>query len=81
MAAAPLFSQIPAAALGGVLIGASIRILNPTKMKETLRTTQRELVVFYVTAAVTISVDLLWGIAAGLVVYLLERRMRDLNPR
>ena len=81
LAAAPLFSQIPAAALGGVLIGASIRILNPTKMKETLRTTQRELVVFYVTAAVTISVDLLWGIAAGLVVYLLERRMRDLNPR
>lgn len=76
LAVAPLFSQIPAAALGGVLIGASIRILNPTNLRETLRTTQRELVVFYVTAAVTISVDLIWGIAAGILVYLIEKRLR-----
>ena len=81
VAVAPLFSQIPAAALGGVLVGASIRILNPTNLRETLRTTQRELIVFYVTATVTISVDLIWGIIAGLVVYFIERRMRDLNPR
>ena len=75
VAVAPLFSQIPAAALGGVLIGASIRILNPTNLRETLRTTQRELIVFYVTAAVTIAVDLIWGIAAGLFVYFIEKQI------
>ena len=76
VAVAPLFSQIPAAALGGVLIGASIRILNPTNLKETLRTTPRELVVFFSTALVTIAVDLIWGIVAGLIVYLIEKRLR-----
>lgn len=75
LALAPLFSQIPAAAIGGVLIGASIRILNPSKLKETLRTTQRELLVFYSTAIVTIAIDLLWGIGVGLFVYLIERRI------
>lgn len=75
VAIAPLFSQIPAAALGGVLVGASIRILNPTNLRETLRTTQRELIVFYVTALVTVSVDLIWGIIAGLIVYSIERRI------
>ena len=76
VAVAPLFSQIPAAALGGVLIGASIRILNPTNLKETLRTTPRELVVFFSTALVTIAVDLIWGMVAGLIVYLIEKRLR-----
>lgn len=76
IAVAPLFSQIPAAALGGVLIGASIRILNPTKLRETLKTTQRELIVFYVTATVVIAVDLIWGIVAGLVVFAAEKRLK-----
>jgi len=75
VAVAPLFSQIPAAALGGVLVGASIRILNPTNLRETLRTTQRELIVFYVTAAVTIAIDLIWGIIAGLLIYFLEKKI------
>lgn len=74
VAVAPLFSQIPAAAIGGVLIGASIRILNPRKLRETLRTTKSELAVFFTTALITISVDLIWGVAVGLAVYLIEKR-------
>ena len=64
--AAPLFSQIPAAAIAGVLIGTSIRILNPSNMKELLRTTKGEIAVFIATAISTISIDLIWGIAIGL---------------
>lgn len=74
VAVAPLFSQIPAAAIGGVLIGASIRILNPRKLRETLRTTKSELAVFFTTALITISVDLIWGVAVGLAVYSIEKR-------
>ena len=74
VAVAPLFSQIPAAAIGGVLIGASIRILNPRKLRETLRTTKSELAVFFTTALITISVDLIWGVLVGLVVYSIEKR-------
>ena len=67
--AAPLFSQIPAAAIAGVLIGTSIRILNPTNMKELLRTTKGEIAVIVATAIATISIDLIWGIAIGLVAH------------
>ena len=81
IAVAPLFSQIPAAALGGVLVGASIRILNPTKLRETLRTTQRELIVFYVTALVTIAVDLIWGIAVGLLIFMLMKKFKSRNSQ
>jgi SulP family sulfate permease len=70
--AAPLFSQIPAAAIAGVLIGTSIRILNPTNMKEMLRTTKGEIFVFIVTAAATISIDLIWGIAIGLTAHFIR---------
>lgn len=64
--AAPLFSQIPAAAIAGILIGTSIRILNPSKLAETLRTTKNEITVFFITAAATIAIDLIWGIAIGI---------------
>jgi len=64
--AAPLFSQIPAAAIAGVLIGTSIRILNPGNLKELFRTTKGEIAVFIITAFATISIDLIWGIGIGL---------------
>ena len=69
MIAAPLFSQIPAAAIAGVLIGTSVRILNPTNLRELLQTTKGEIVVFSITAISTIAIDLIWGIALGLVAH------------
>lgn len=77
--AAPLFSQIPAAAIAGVLIGTSVRILNPAKLKETLRTTRGEIYVYLLTAIATISIDLIWGIAIGLVAHFLVNRVKSLN--
>ena len=69
--AAPLFSQIPAAAIAGVLIGTSIRILNPANLKELFRTTNSEIVIYVVTAVSTIAIDLIWGIAIGITVHFL----------
>ena len=69
--AAPLFSQIPAAAIAGVLIGTSIRILNPANLKELLRTTNSEIFIYIVTAVSTIAIDLIWGIAIGIAAHFL----------
>lgn len=70
--AAPLFSQIPAAAIAGVLLGTSIRILNPANIKELLRTTKGEITVFAITAIATISIDLIWGIAIGICAHFMR---------
>ena len=82
LVAAPLFSQIPAAAIAGVLIGTSIRILNPANIKELLRTTKFEIFTYAVTAICTIAIDLIWGIAIGLCVHgliVLINRGKTLN--
>ena len=82
LVAAPLFSQIPAAAIAGVLIGTSIRILNPANLKELLRTTKFEIFTYAVTAICTIAIDLIWGIAIGLCVHgliVLINRGKTLN--
>lgn len=75
--AAPLFSQIPAAAIAGVLIGTSIRILNPTNLKELLRTTKSEIGIYLITAVATISIDLIWGIAVGLLAHLVFKTLEN----
>ena len=67
--AAPIFSQIPASAIAGVLIGTSIRILNPVKLRETLRTTKSEIAVFRITAFATVTIDLIWGILFGILAH------------
>ena len=69
LVAAPLVSQIPAAAIAGVLIGTSYRILNPVSIIESLRTTRSEAVVLVVTATATLFIDLIWGIAIGILLH------------
>lgn len=68
-ALSPIFNLIPTAAIAGVLIGTSFRILNPKTLREMLQTAWNEKVAFFVTALLTISVDLIWGIAAGIALY------------
>lgn len=75
--AAPWVSQIPAAAIAGVLIGTSYRILNPRSLKESLRTTKREAIVLLVTAVATLAIDLIWGIAIGIALYAALHRKRS----
>ena len=71
---APWVSQIPAAAIAGVLIGTSYRILNPASIRESLRTTKSEASVIVITAISTLVIDLIWGIAIGICLYLALHR-------
>jgi SulP family sulfate permease len=73
LVAAPLVSQIPAAAIAGVLLGTSYRILNPVSIIESLRTTRSEAAVLVVTALATLFIDLIWGITMGIVLHLVLR--------
>ena len=70
----PLVSQIPMAALAGVLIGTSWRIANPSSVREALQTTRLERVTFLATAAGVVAIDLIWGIILGLVVHIIFSR-------
>lgn len=64
---APLVSIIPTAALAGVLLGTSIRIANPTSIKEAWQTTNRVRIIYVVTAISVLLIDLIWGVLIGIV--------------
>jgi SulP family sulfate permease len=68
---APLVSAIPTASIAGVLIGTSYRILNPTALQESLKTTKSDAFVLLITAFVTLFIDLIWGIAVGIIAHLI----------
>ncbi len=70
---APIFSQIPTAAIAGVLIGTSFRIFNKATMLEIFSSSKVNIAIFLTTTAVTLSVDLIWGIASGIALYLLAK--------
>jgi SulP family sulfate permease len=67
----PLFALIPLPAIAGVLIGTSIRILNPKSVREQLTSTWQEVTTYIVTAVMTITVDLIWAIVVGIVLHFL----------
>lgn len=67
----PLFALIPLPAIAGVLIGTSIRILNPKSVREQLTSTWQEVTTYIVTAAITITIDLIWAIVVGIVLHFL----------
>jgi SulP family sulfate permease len=68
---APIFSQIPSAAIAGVLIGTSFRIFNKASMLEIFKSSKSNIFIYVSTAVVTVSVDLIWGIGFGIALYLL----------
>ncbi len=70
---APLFSQIPRAAIAGVLIGTSFRIFNKATMLKIFRGSPVHAAIFILTAIVVISVDLIWGIGVGVIAYWISR--------
>ena len=72
----PVFALIPLPAIAGVLIGTSVRILNPHNVLEQLRSTWQEVTTYVVTAIVTITVDLIWGIGVGIALHLLLKVLR-----
>lgn len=68
---APIFSQIPSAAIAGVLIGTSFRIFNKASMQEIFKSGRKNIVIYLITAVVTVGVDLIWGIFIGIALYLI----------
>ena len=67
----PVFALIPLPAIAGVLIGTSVRILNPHNIREQLKSTWQEVSTYIVTALVTITVDLIWAIFVGIALHFL----------
>ncbi|MTA33689.1 MAG: sodium-independent anion transporter [Actinobacteria bacterium] len=67
-----IVSHIPTAVLAGVLLGASWRIANPSSILENMRTTWPNRVSYLSTAAVVVSIDLIWGIIVGVLVHALS---------
>lgn len=65
----PVFALIPLPAIAGVLIGTSVRILNPKSVREQLTSTWQEVSTYVVTALVTITVDLIWAIFVGIALH------------
>ncbi len=74
--AAPLVSYIPTAAIAGVLLGTSYRILNPTSIVESLRTTKPEAATLVITAISVLAIDLIWGMAIGIALHLILDRIK-----
>ena len=74
--AAPLVSYIPTAAIAGVLLGTSYRILNPTSIVESLRTTKPEAATLVLTAISVLAIDLIWGMAIGIALHLILDRIK-----
>ena len=74
--AAPLVSAIPTAAIAGVLLGTSYRILNPKSIMESLRTTKIEAATLLVTAVSVLAIDLIWGMAIGIALHLFLDRIK-----
>ena len=72
--AAPLFSHIPTAAIAGVLIGTSFRIFNKATMKEIFSSNRIDIAVYLITAITTVAIDLMWGIAVGVLIHLILKR-------
>ena len=70
-----IVTQIPTAAIAGVLLGTSYRILNPVALRESLQTTKSDATVLIVTSCATVAIDLIWGIAIGISLYLILRKI------
>ncbi|GAB3120748.1 SulP family inorganic anion transporter [Glaciibacter psychrotolerans] len=64
--AANVVAVIPLAALSGVLIVTAARMISPTMIKQVLRSTRSDAIVFVVTALITVSFDLIIAVGIGI---------------
>lgn len=66
--AANIVSTIPLAALSGVLMVTAAKMVSPKTIKEVMRSTKSDAVVFIVTAIITVSFDLVIAVGIGIAV-------------
>ncbi|RSD11816.1 SulP family inorganic anion transporter [Amycolatopsis eburnea] len=67
-AAAPLVSRIPLAALAGVLLVTSLRMVSLATIREVVHASRASAITFAVTAIVTVAADLILAVEIGLLV-------------
>lgn len=66
--AANVVAVIPLAALSGVLMVTAARMISPTIIKQVLRSTRSDAMVFVITAIITVSFDLIFAVGIGIAV-------------
>jgi SulP family sulfate permease len=66
--AATVVAFIPLAALSGVLMVTAARMISPTVVRQVLRSTRSDAMVFIVTAVITVSFDLIIAVGIGIAV-------------
>lgn len=78
----PLASEIPLAVLAGILITVGIGIVDTKGLGHILQVPRGDAVVMLLTLGLTVFVDLMWAVAAGLglACLILVKRMADLDP-
>ncbi len=64
---AAIVSQIPLAALAGVLMVTAVRMVSLGRVRHILRTSRSEAWIFVITAAITVSFDLIYAVGIGIV--------------
>lgn len=79
LAAAHLVAFIPIAALAGVLVATTARMIKPREMMAMARRDRIDAAVLTTTFVLTIVVDLITAVAAGVVVTILLQRVRVLR--
>ncbi|AYG02431.1 SulP family inorganic anion transporter [Gryllotalpicola protaetiae] len=68
VAASHVVALIPLAALGGVLMVTAVRMVSPRTVRAVIRSSRSDAAVFWITAVITVSVDLIYAVGAGLVI-------------
>lgn len=63
---AGIVSKIPLAALSGVLMVTAARMVSPTVIRQVMRSTRSDAIVFVITAIVTVSFDLILAVGIGI---------------
>jgi SulP family sulfate permease len=77
----PIISQIPEATLAGILLGTSYRIARPSAIREALATTRINAVTLFITALTVLLIDLIWGIALGIVFYTVMNKFKTVRSK
>ncbi len=81
LVAAPLVAYIPLAALAAVLVTVAWNMLEWPAIVHMLRHARGAAVVLFITLAVTLLHDLMWGIIAGTLLALILQRLRAARER
>lgn len=73
---APLVAKIPLAALAGVLLATTVRMINPRELMALAKETRMDALVLSATLIATVFIDLISAVVIGIILTLLLRKTR-----